>query len=243
MSTQQDINAFRAQRIANTHDPLALMENTQTPFHLDHSSLITYMQHPQPNNNFVSQPSFNTNYLQHPMQNPGDISNPTTAFNMALALMAKAFTLNDTTPTNNNQRSSSNPSSMQIAQPGMNMDQDRQMLMVEDIVGNQFRPNAMHNVGNQVVLNASQNPGVQNVGNQNGLSVVSEIANQHGDGNVVTAPAEGNSNGINENRIRCYNCRGEDHYASNCIVKPRKLDAAYLQKQMQIAQKEEAGIQ
>ncbi|GJT98615.1 putative reverse transcriptase domain-containing protein [Tanacetum coccineum] len=55
------------------------------------------------------------------------------------------------------------------------------------------------------------------VGIQNGLSVVSEIANQHGDGNVVTAPpAEGNSNGINENRIRCYNCRGEDHYASNC---------------------------
>ncbi|GJX34248.1 hypothetical protein Tco_0245805, partial [Tanacetum coccineum] len=96
MSTQQDINAFRAQRIANTHDPLALMENTQTPFHLDHSSLITYMQHPQPNNNFVSQPSFNTNYLQHPMQNPGDISNPTTAFNMALVLMAKAFALNDT---------------------------------------------------------------------------------------------------------------------------------------------------
>ncbi|GJS44051.1 retrovirus-related pol polyprotein from transposon TNT 1-94 [Tanacetum coccineum] len=176
------------------------------------------------------------------MQNPGDISNPTTAFNMALALMAKAFTLNDTTLTNNNQRSSSNPSSMQIAQPGMNMDQDRQMLMVEDNVGNQFRQNAMHNVGT-VVLNASQNSGVQNVRNQNGLSVVSEIANQHGDGNVVTAPAEGNGNGINGNTIRCYNCQGEDHYASNCTVKPRKLDAAYLQKQMQIAQKEEAGIQ
>ncbi|GJZ18532.1 integrase, catalytic region, zinc finger, CCHC-type containing protein [Tanacetum coccineum] len=214
MSTQQDINAFRAQRIANTHDPLALMENTQTPFHLDHSSLITYMQHPQPNNNFVSQPSFNTNYLQHPMQNPGDISNPTTAFNMALALMAKAITLNDGTPTINSQRSSSNPSNMQIAQPGMNMDQDRRMLMVEDNVENQFRANAMQNVGNQ-----------------------------HGDGNVVTAPAEGNGNGINGNTIRCYNCQGEDHYASNCTVKPRKLDAAYLQKQMQIAQKEEAGIQ
>ncbi|GJZ50324.1 hypothetical protein Tco_0604514 [Tanacetum coccineum] len=78
---------------------------------------------------------------------------------------------------------------MQIANR-CNMDQDRQMLMVEDNVGNQFRPNAMHNVGNQVVLNASQNPGVQNVGIQNGLSVVLEIANQHGDGNVVTAPAE-----------------------------------------------------
>nr|GFB44802.1 hypothetical protein [Tanacetum cinerariifolium] len=36
---------------------------------------------------------------------------------MTLALMAKAFTLNNTTPTNNNQRSSSNPSNMQIAQP------------------------------------------------------------------------------------------------------------------------------
>ncbi|GJW87602.1 hypothetical protein Tco_0162942 [Tanacetum coccineum] len=90
-------NAFRAQRIANTHDLLALMANTQTPFHLDHSSLITYIQHPQPNNNFVSQPLFNTNHLQHPMQNPGDISNPTTAFNMALALMAKAITLNEGT--------------------------------------------------------------------------------------------------------------------------------------------------
>ncbi|GKE41307.1 zf-CCHC domain-containing protein, partial [Tanacetum coccineum] len=230
MSTHQDINALRAQRIANTHDPLALMANTQTPFHPDHSSLITDIQRPQPNNNFVVQPSFNMNYLQHPMQNPRDISNPTTAFDMVLALMAKAFTLNDTTPINNNQRSLSNPSNMQIAQPGMHMDQDRQMLMVEDNVGNQFRPNAMHNVGNQVVLNASQNPGVQNVGNQNGLSVVSEIANQHGDGNVVTAPAEGNGNGINGNTIRCYNCQGEDHYASNCTVKPRKLDAAYLQK-------------
>ncbi|GJU23529.1 hypothetical protein Tco_1156871 [Tanacetum coccineum] len=191
MSTQQDINAFRAQRIANTHDPLALMANTQTPCHPDHSSLITYMQHPQPNNNFVSQPSFNMNYLQHPMQNPGDISNPTTAFNMALALMAKAFTLNDTTPTNNNQRSSSNPSSMQIAQPGMNMDQDRQMLMVEDNVGNQFRPNAMQNVGNQVVLNASQNPGVQNVGNQNGLRKLRCICNCTLENNLQQASTSG----------------------------------------------------
>nr|GEU65990.1 hypothetical protein [Tanacetum cinerariifolium] len=68
---------------------------------------------------------------------------------MTLALMAKAFTLNSTTPTNNNQRSSSNPSNMQIAQPGMNMDQDKQMIMVDDNVGNQFRPNAVQNVKNQ----------------------------------------------------------------------------------------------
>ncbi|GJZ46489.1 hypothetical protein Tco_0594085 [Tanacetum coccineum] len=45
--------------------------------------------------------------MQQPMQNPEDISDPTTAIDMALALMAKAFTLNDTTPTNNNQRSCS----------------------------------------------------------------------------------------------------------------------------------------
>ncbi|GJU35263.1 hypothetical protein Tco_1183617, partial [Tanacetum coccineum] len=201
MSTQQDINAFRAQRIANTHDPLALMANTQTPCHPDHSSLITYIQHPQPNNNFVSQPSFNTNYLQHPMQNPGDISNPTTAFNMALALMAKAITLNDGTPTINTQRSSSNPSNMQIAQPCMNMDQDRRMLMVEDNVENQFRANAMQNVGNQVVQDTVQSLGIQTIENHNGLSVVPGIANQLRNGNVVAARAEGNSNGINENRI------------------------------------------
>nr|GEZ26379.1 hypothetical protein [Tanacetum cinerariifolium] len=43
------------------------------------------------------------------MLNPKDITDPTTAMNMALALMAKAFKLNYSTPTNNNQRISSNP--------------------------------------------------------------------------------------------------------------------------------------
>ncbi|GJZ26950.1 retrotransposon protein, putative, unclassified [Tanacetum coccineum] len=132
---------------------------------------------------------------------------------------------------------------MQISQPGTDMDQDRQMIMVEDNVGNQFRPNVVQNVRNQVVQNAVQNSGIQNVGNYNGLSVDSGIANQYGIGNVVTARAEANGNGINGNPTRCYNCQGVDHYASNCIVKPRKWDAAHLQKQMQIAQKEEAGIQ
>ncbi|GJY22949.1 hypothetical protein Tco_0396607 [Tanacetum coccineum] len=228
MSTHQDINALRAQRIANTHDPLAVMANTQTPFHSDQSSHITYIQHPQPNNNFVPQPSFNTNYLQHQMQNPEDISDPTTAFDMALELMSKAFQLNNTTITNNNQRSSSNPCYSKISQSGMNIDQDRQMLMVDDNVGNQFRENAMQNVGHLVGQNAVQNQGTQNIRNQNGLSVVSEITNQYRNGDVVTAPAEGNDNGINGNPIRCYNYRGEGHYASNYTVKPRKRDATYL---------------
>ncbi|GKD79242.1 reverse transcriptase domain-containing protein, partial [Tanacetum coccineum] len=126
--------------------------------------------------------------------------------------------LNNTTTIYNNQRSSSNPCFSQIAQSDMNIDQDRQMLMVDDNVGNQFRENA-----------------VQNVGYLAGQNV-------HWNVNVVAARAEGNSNKINGNQIRCYNCRGEGHYASNCIVKPRKRDAAYLQTQLQIAQKDEAGI-
>nr|GEV76989.1 hypothetical protein [Tanacetum cinerariifolium] len=151
--------------------------------------------------------------MQQPMKNPKDISDLTTVIDMALVLMAKTFTLNDTTPTNNNQISSSNPSNMRIAKLGMNIDQDRQMLMVEDNVGNQFRPNAV------------------------------QIANQYSIRNVVTARAEDNGNGINGNQIRCYNCHGEGHHASNYTVKPGKRDVAYLQKQMQITQKEEAGIQ
>ncbi|GJS12004.1 retrovirus-related pol polyprotein from transposon TNT 1-94, partial [Tanacetum coccineum] len=65
----------------------------------------------------------------------------------------------------------------------------------------------------------------------------------HGNGNVVAARAKGNSNEINGNQIRCYNCRGDGHYASNCSIKPRKRDAAYLQTQLLIAQKEEVEIQ
>nr|GEU33066.1 hypothetical protein [Tanacetum cinerariifolium] len=77
----------------------------------------------------------------------------------------------------------------------------------------------------------------------NRLSVVLEFANQYGKENVVTSPVEGNGNGIHCNPIRCYNYRGEGHYASNCTIKPRKRDASYLQQQLQIAQEEKVGIQ
>ncbi|GJW53900.1 hypothetical protein Tco_0097985 [Tanacetum coccineum] len=263
MYNQKEVDDLRAERLTKTHDPLALMVNSNNPFkylvfHQVQPSLSTYMQQPLPNNNnYNPQPSFNQNYMQQPMPNPEDITDPTTAMNMALVLMAKAFKLNYSTPTNNNQRISSNPRNRQIAQPGMNMGQDRQMQMVGGNGGNQFRQyagqnvgnqnryNAVQNVKNQVVQNAVQNPGVQNVGNQNGLIVVPGIANQNpnGNGNVVAARAEGNAIGNNGNQIRCYNCRGLGHLARNYTVRPRRRDAAYLQTQLMIAQKEEVGIQ
>nr|GEZ20651.1 hypothetical protein [Tanacetum cinerariifolium] len=133
------------------------------------------------------QSSFNQNYLQQPMPNPKYITDLTTAMNMALTLMAKAFKLNYSTPTNNNQRISSNPRNRQIAQPGMNMGQDRQMQMVGGNGRNQFRQYAGKNAENLA--------------------------------------------------------GGVGHYARNCTVRPKRRDSAYLQTQLLIAQKEEAGIQ
>nr|GEU34487.1 hypothetical protein [Tanacetum cinerariifolium] len=117
----------------------------------------------------------------------------------------------------------------QIAQPGINVGQDRQMQMVRGNGGNQFR----------------QYAGQNNVRNQNGLIVVLRISNQNltKNGNVVAAWDEGNANRNNGNQIRCYNCRGLVHLARNWTVGPRRMDAAYLQTKLLIAQKEEAGIQ
>ncbi|GJY34083.1 hypothetical protein Tco_0418552 [Tanacetum coccineum] len=68
-------------------------------------------------------------------------------------------------------------SQKEIAQPGMNMGQDRQMHMVGGNGRNQFRQYAGQNVGNQNGYNA-----VQNVRNQN----------PNRNGNVVAARAKGN---------------------------------------------------
>nr|GFB44265.1 hypothetical protein [Tanacetum cinerariifolium] len=86
-----------------------------------------------------------------------------------------------TAPTNNNQRTSSNPRNRQIAQPVMNLGQDRQTQDVGGNGGNQF----------------AQYDG------QNGLVVVPGIANQGGTGNVIAARAEGTGNG-NQSSIHPY---------------------------------------
>nr|GFC81121.1 hypothetical protein [Tanacetum cinerariifolium] len=87
-----------------------------------------------------------------------------------------AFKQNYSTPTNNNQRISSNPRNRQIAQPGMNMGQDRQMQMVGGNGGNQLRQCAGQNagnlagyndvIGNQVIQNVVQNPKKEEAGIQ-----------------------------------------------------------------------------
>nr|GEY30897.1 hypothetical protein [Tanacetum cinerariifolium] len=76
---------------------------------------------------------------------------------------------------NQKERISSNPRNRQIAQPGMNMGQDRQMQIVVGNGKNQFRQyvgqNARNLAGyndvirNQAIQNVVQNPRVQNVGN------------------------------------------------------------------------------
>nr|GEX94550.1 putative ribonuclease H-like domain-containing protein [Tanacetum cinerariifolium] len=68
-------------------------------------------------------------------------------------------------------------------------------------------------------IQSAQNTGVQSGGNQNGLVVVPWMANQNETGNVVAARDEGIG------------------------IRNQARDAAYLQTQLLISQKEEAGIQ
>nr|GFC04078.1 hypothetical protein [Tanacetum cinerariifolium] len=172
---------------------------------------------------------FNQNYMQQPMLNPEDITDPTTTMNMALSLMAKSFKLNYSTPTNNNQRISSNPRNRQITQPDMNMGQDRQMQMVGGNGGTQFRQYAGNLAGYNDVIG---NQVIQNVGNPNGLMGVQRNGNQNqiGNGNLVAVCAEGNAAGHNGNQIRCYNYRGVGHFARDFadLDEIEKVNANYI---------------
>nr|GEU86935.1 NBS-containing resistance-like protein [Tanacetum cinerariifolium] len=179
---QKEVDELKAERLAKIQDPLALMGNYNNPYAF-----------PAPHQD---QPSFNQKYMQQPIPNPEDITDPTTAINMALSLMAKAF--------------------KQMQMVGGNGENQFRQYAGQN-VGNLNGYNTVQNVGNQVVQNAVQNPRVQNIGNQNGLIGVPGNANQNlnGNGNLVAARAEGNAAGHNGNQIRCYNCRGVGHFARN----------------------------
>nr|GEY53558.1 hypothetical protein [Tanacetum cinerariifolium] len=75
-----------------------------------------------------------------------------------------------------------------------------------------------------------------NGGNQFRQYVGQNVRNQNGIG-------WGNAIGNNGNQIRCYNCRGLGHLTRNSTIRPRRRDAAYLQTQLLIAQKEKTRIQ
>nr|GEW43222.1 ribonuclease H-like domain-containing protein [Tanacetum cinerariifolium] len=120
MSTQQDIYAAGSE----SRPPMLNKEN-----YVPWSSRLLRYAKSRPNGKLIHNSILNGPYVKRMIAKP-DITDPTTAMNMALALMAKAFKLNYSTPTNNNQQISSNPRNRQIAQPGMNMGQDRQMQMI-----------------------------------------------------------------------------------------------------------------
>nr|GEW26335.1 integrase, catalytic region, zinc finger, CCHC-type, peptidase aspartic, catalytic [Tanacetum cinerariifolium] len=207
---QKEVDELKAERLAKIQDPLALLANSNNPY-----------KFPAPHQD---QPSFNQNYMLQPMPNLEDITDLTTAMNMALALMAKAFKLNySTSPTTTR---------------GFHQTHAIGKLLNRN-VGNLNRYNAVKNVKNQV----AQNLRVQNIGNQNELIDVPGNVNQTGNGNLVAARSEGNAARHNGNQIRCYNCRGVGHFTRNYTVRSRRRDTAYLQTQLLIAQKEEAGIQ
>nr|GEW09995.1 craniofacial development protein 2-like [Tanacetum cinerariifolium] len=180
---QDELNELRAERLAKTHDPLALMAHSQNSYNFPSTHKDQYPP----------------NFMQPQMTSLKDINDPTKTMNATLILFAKAFQL--TTPTNNNQMTLSNPRNRQIAQPGKNMSQDRQSQNVGGNGGNQFGQYAGQVAQNQQGYNACQNGriqvaqnAVQNGGNQNGLVVVPGIAIQNGTGNVVATRAEGTGN-------------------------------------------------
>nr|GEY59925.1 hypothetical protein [Tanacetum cinerariifolium] len=128
---------LKAERLAKSHDPLALMAYSQNSFnfpmtHKDQSSSSTHLQQSfRINNKYNPQPSLNQNFMQPPMTSLEDINDPTEAMNATLILFAKAFQLS--APTNNNQRTLSNPRNRQLAQPVMNMGRDR---LTQNVGGN-----------------------------------------------------------------------------------------------------------
>nr|GEU73947.1 hypothetical protein [Tanacetum cinerariifolium] len=111
---QDDVNELRAERLVNNDDPLALMAHSQNSYkfpvtHNDQSSSSTHSQQSFPINN-------NNERHTYPLY--------------------QVIPTNRTT--NNNQRTSSKPRNHQIAQPVMNMSQDRQTQNVGGNGRNQF---------------------------------------------------------------------------------------------------------
>nr|GEU45112.1 integrase, catalytic region, zinc finger, CCHC-type, peptidase aspartic, catalytic [Tanacetum cinerariifolium] len=84
---KDEVNELWVERLAKTHDPLALMAHSQNSYnffatHNDQLSSSTHSQQSFPiNNKYNSQPSLNQNFMQPPMISFEDINDPTEAMN------------------------------------------------------------------------------------------------------------------------------------------------------------------
>nr|GEX08312.1 hypothetical protein [Tanacetum cinerariifolium] len=194
---QDEVNELRVERLAKSHDPLALMAHSHNSF------------------------NFSTT---HKDQSSSNINDPTEAMNATLILFAKAFQLS--APTNNNQRTTSNPRNRQLSQPVMNIGQDTLTQNVGGNGGNQFGQYDGKVAQNQQGFNAWQNGGIQGVQNAG-------IANQSGTGNVVVARAEGTGN-ENQARAPVYDIHGSaevqlnDNYYDNEIFNMFTQEEQYM---------------
>ncbi|GJT01625.1 hypothetical protein Tco_0822794 [Tanacetum coccineum] len=150
--------------------------------------------------------------MQQSMPNPKDISDPTTTMNMALILMAKAFKLNYSTSTNN-QRTSSNSRNREIAQPGKNMGQERQIQLVGDNGGNQIANQNANQTGNGNVVAA------QARGNGNGNNGdIDEIEKVNANCVLMANLHKASTSGTQTDKASMYDSdvSAEVHHNENC---------------------------
>nr|GEX81556.1 hypothetical protein [Tanacetum cinerariifolium] len=146
---------------------------------------------------------------------------------MALVLMVKAFKLNYSTPTNNNQRISSNPHNRQTAQPSMNLGKERQMKMVGGNGGKQFRQYTGQNIrnlngnGNLVAARVKSN-GIQLQAEEFDLMAaagdLNEIEKVNANCTLMGNLKQASTSGTQTDNAPVYDLDGSDkvHHFKNC---------------------------
>nr|GEY72738.1 hypothetical protein [Tanacetum cinerariifolium] len=189
MSTQQDIYAAGSENC-----PPMLNKENYVPW----SSCLLWYAKSRPNGKLIYKSIINGPYVRQMIPEPADDQAIQT---IILGLLEDIYAAVDSCESaqeiwlrvqqmmkgsnigiQEKKRILSNPCNRQIAQPGMNIGQDKQMQMVEGNDRNQFRQYAGQNVGNL---------------NRNGY--------------LVAARAEGNATGHNGNQIRsCFQLQAEE---------------------------------
>ncbi|GJX72903.1 hypothetical protein Tco_0311498 [Tanacetum coccineum] len=153
------------------------------------------------------------------MQNPGDISNPTTALDIALEFMSKAFQLNNTTPTNNNQGSSSNPCYRHLV--GQNAVQNQGIQNVRNQIGLSVVSEIANQHGNGNVV-AARAEGNANRNNGNQLRCYNCQGEDHLACNCTVKPEkhddQASTSGTQSDKAPVYDSDGsaEVHHSENC---------------------------